>query len=56
MKKSEAEILDLVLVHQRDIALVRIFGLLDGTNEEDDNIHQILDDVLLQAYIEGRNE
>lgn len=39
----------------RDDAAGRIIDLLTGSNDGDDNIFQILDDVLIEAYTKGRN-
>jgi len=36
-------------------AAERIFGLLAGTNEGDDNVHQILQDVAYYAYESASN-
>ena len=53
MPKNEAKILD-ELRELRSEAHGRIMDLINGSNDQDDNIFQILDSVLLEAYINGR--
>jgi hypothetical protein len=53
--KSEAEILDDLSELKEDV-IFRTYGLLSGTNEEDDNMYQIVGSALLEAYIKGRND
>lgn len=42
-----------ILNKDRDDAAKRIYGLLDGTNEGDDNVIQILEDFGLKAFDAG---
>lgn len=46
---DEQEFLE-AMEYRRGEAADRIYGLLSGTNDEDDNIIQILDSLILQAF------